>query len=285
MKRARFLPIAAGLVLAAASAQAISLPNGNLKAHFTDYSSIYTANGVAMQAGYTPAAGDYLKSFINMEQVLPAGGGSAVWNSSATDQVAGFEYNFVFLGLVGVVGSGSEKTYWGAPSGDNSKVDLYARNPNVFNTAAGLAPQTGPDSIDLNNAPNIVGVIPGINDGGATLWASMNVLLHPDQTFVGTTLVMTGNINTGTGSGDLYADVVAGSIAPYVALGTPGPLPVPADMYLKFSYNLNDPRFGFTVRSEDPANFTIVPEPGTMILLGSGLMGLAGIARRKTKKS
>ncbi len=31
-------------------------------------------------------------------------------------------------------------------------------------------------------------------------------------------------------------------------------------------------------------NFTTIPEPGTLLLLGSGLLGLAGVARFKTRK-
>lgn len=52
-------------------------------------------------------------------------------------------------------------------------------------------------------------------------------------------------------------------------------------METKLTPLLNDPN-GWLFSSQDPLNAYVVPEPGTMILLGFGLLGFAGAIRRKS---
>lgn len=96
-----------------------------------------------------------------------------------------------------------------------------------------------------------------------------------------------GTSSPPTGQGAGYLDAIPGSGALADLVNTDG-FSVPPfgnrDIFFQFNFRvpgMGDPVTEFQLYSEDPILGSAIPEPGTMLLLGSGLIGLAGFGRRK----
>lgn len=111
----------------------------------------------------------------------------------------------------------------------------------------------------------------------------------------GTLLRETIDVSDGTGDGQAFLNVFGGSAEGAIERGFAGGL---ADMGMLFDVNLpwfdiftgmwNDtfvyqgPGY-WTVDSQDPIVFSVIPEPATISLLGLGLVGIATLRRRRKK--
>jgi hypothetical protein len=97
-----------------------------------------------------------------------------------------------------------------------------------------------------------------------------------------------------TGSAEAYLDIIGGTamnsfqtgVFPFTLPGAPNraDLKVISDLTADFDTGHARWNGAWTNTSQDPITGGVVPEPATMLLLGSGLLGLAGFGRRKFKK-
>jgi hypothetical protein len=219
----------------------------------------------------------------------PNGGWSGLTDSYGIFSITNIT-NLGFTNLwVQTPGEALEGWFYGLS--DDGQVLDGTGSGNIWTMGGILEVYLGVNNLDATAGPGVAPVLPNppadiwnVTDGALFLSAIFvpGITGDPTTTYLQDITSITVPIS---GSGSGYLAVTGGSHAWMFDSNTF--LGGAADLYLETDFRsgtIGDPDYGWTVVSHDPVLGSAVPEPATMLLLGSGLIGVAGFARRRFKK-
>jgi len=194
----------------------------------------------------------------------PVGGGTAIWASVANARAVGVAIGQGPDGFDGTIGLNTSITNLSRPDSDPNKYDLQSVTMHEIDEVLGLGSGVGsqftirPEDLYRYTAAGVR----TYTTAGDDAYFSID----------GTTDLARFNQNSGGDYGDWW------STGPHTAqvqdaFGTPGA-----------ETNPNVELTALDVVGYDQAAETRVPEPSSLMLLGSGLAGFAGLVRRKLSK-
>ncbi len=199
-----------------------------------------------------------------------------LWVASATEQLYGMFYGFADKVVEWSTSNGGGVFNFKTWS-TGGTVKLWEHGAVISDFGDVLGGSAGP--LNRTAADGYLGNgTTQLNNG--TPWLVLTAA--PGQSeYAGTTLESGFSSTNASGSSDFYADVSGGTAASLFYDAQPDENGVNRDFYIR-NVNTLSGRGTWTVRADTASSSAAaIPEPGSMALVGLGLMGLAGLRRRK----
>lgn len=255
--RKKILALVVGLLMCGASqALAFSLPVGPVTIKYLNWENWTDVDGSGNNSD-----GDTYNGLIKVTSIESISG-TQLWSPLASGQE-----------ITGTI--------------DGLKIDSVTSLPIGYNIqfTGGLI-KLYLDSTPENPIPNLITPAGFLDSdtGNTFLELTYNYGIRPVSTTTTQDSIVNYLTNPLSGTGTFYADVTAGDYASMFD----------SDSFTVFdgskrdiwaSSTISGPGdFGFTLNSYDPAKANVVPEPGTMALVGFGLLGLVIASKRRANK-
>lgn len=254
--------------------------------------SAFTATPAQAFSFLTPWNGPIEIKFINWEQETPGTGNGNGLIDAVGEQLDGI----VKVKTISAADAGSTLLWFDGKDGEELTGAFYGYTAANIN----FQPLTLQFEIDftggaldlyLDNTPDFTSTYPGagVTDGLLFLSTVGATGIHPADNpatagFDDSTTTLHSTLNGLTspfsGNGTGYLEITGGAYASLFGTGTFG---ANRDLYMNSDFSAPGIN-GWPVKSNDPVVGTVVPEPGTLLLLGSGILGLGLVGRKRFKK-